>query len=143
VSTRDIVDGLRQTPLFAACSTRQLRHIAAQGTQHDYSPGAVLCKQGKPGNDFFVILRGQGEVTRDGKRLRTLGPGDYFGEVALLGRSLGKAPRTATVIATTEMRCFLLRKSDFRSVIYQQDIAVSLLHALVDRLPERATPHPL
>lgn len=110
--------------------------------EREYPSGAVLCRQGKPGDDFFVILEGRGGVTRNGKKVRALGPGDYFGEVALLGPPIGKALRTATVTASTPMSCFVLGKNEFRSVIYEEDIAVSLLHALVERLPERAIPHP-
>jgi CRP-like cAMP-binding protein len=142
MSTRDLVERLRNTPLFGSCSARQLRHIAARGVEQEYPSGAVLCRQGEPGDDFFVILEGRGEVTRNGKKVRALGPGDHFGEVALLGPPIGKSPRTATVTATTPMRCFILGKNEFRSVIYEENIAVSLLHALVERLPERATPHP-
>jgi CRP/FNR family transcriptional regulator, cyclic AMP receptor protein len=142
MAKRDLVERLKTIPLFAQCSGGQLRHIANRGAEVKYPEGAVLCKQGQPGDDFFVILDGKGEVTRNGKKVRTLGPGDYFGEVALLGPPIGKALRTATVTATTPMRCFILGKSDFRAVIYEKNIAVSLLHALVERLPERAMPHP-
>lgn len=142
MGNRDLVERLKNTPLFGGCSARQLRRIAARGTEHEYPKGAPLCRQGKPGDDFFVILEGRGEVTRNGKKVRTLGPGDYFGEVALLGPPIGKAMRTATVTATTPLRCFILGKNEFRSVIYEENIAVSLLHTLVERLPERATLHP-
>lgn len=139
---RDLVERLKHTPLFGGCSSRQLRHIAARGSEHEYASGALLCRQGKPGDDFFVILEGRGEVTRDGKKIRTLGPGDHFGEVALLGPPISRAMRTATVTATAPLRCFILSKNEFRSVIYEENIAVSLLHTLVERLPERAKPHP-
>ncbi len=142
MAKRDLVERLKNTPLFGTCSGRQLRRIAARGVEQEYPAGALLCRQGKPGDEFFVILEGRGDVIRDGKKVRTLGPGDYFGEVALLGPPIGKAMRTATVTATTPMRCFTLGKNEFRSVIYEENIAVSLLHGLVERLPERATPHP-
>jgi CRP-like cAMP-binding protein len=142
MGTRDLVERLKNIPLFSACSTRQLRHIAARGMEHEYPSGAVLCRQGTPGDEFFVMLEGRGEAIRDGKKMRALGPGDYFGEVALLGPLRGGTLRTATVTTTTPLRCFILRKNEFRSVIYEENIAVSLLHALVERLPERATRHP-
>jgi CRP-like cAMP-binding protein len=142
MAKRELVERLKTIPLFAQCSALQRRHIANRGAEIEYPEGSVLCKQGQPGDDFFVILDGTGEVTRNGKKVRTLGPGDYFGEVALLGPPIGKALRTATVTAKTPMRCFILGKSDFRAVIYEKNIAVSLLHALVERLPERAMPHP-
>src|SRR2546423_1920157 len=138
MAKRALVERLKNIPLFAQCSGGQLRHIANRGAEVTYPDGAVLCKQGQPGDDFFIILDGKGEVTRNGKKVRMLGPGDYFGEVALLGPPIGKALRTATVTATTPMRCLILGKSDFRAAIYEKNIAVSLLHALVERLPERA-----
>jgi Cyclic nucleotide-binding domain len=99
MAKRDLVERLKDTPLFGTCSGRQLRRIAARGVEQEYPASVELCRQGKPGDEFFVILEGRGDVTRDGKKVRTLGPGDYFGEVALLGPPIGKAMRTATVTA--------------------------------------------
>jgi len=133
---RTTADHLKAVPLFQWCSTRQLRRIAGPGREREYPEGALLCEQGKPGDEFFVILDGRAEVSRDGRRIRRLGPGDFFGELALL-RSLGdRVPRTATVKATTSVRCFVLPRVEFQELIYEQGIAASLLYALVWRLPE-------
>jgi CRP/FNR family transcriptional regulator, cyclic AMP receptor protein len=137
VSGRETAKWLKTVPLFTGCSARQLRQIAERGSEREYPSGKNLTEQGKPGDDFFVILEGQADVYRDGRKVRTLSPGDYFGEIALLS-VLKRSPRTATITARTPLRCFLLSKSEFRGVIYEQSIAVNLLHTLAQRLPPDA-----
>ncbi len=127
MSKREVVERLKGVPLFGGCSSRQLRYIAGRGWEQEYPLGSDLCEQGKFGDDFFVILDGQAEVTRDRRKVGVLGPGTYFGEVALLRPSIGRTPRTATVTAVTLVRCFLLSKNEFRTLIYEGNIAVNLL----------------
>ncbi|MGA9161464.1 MAG: cyclic nucleotide-binding domain-containing protein [Actinomycetota bacterium] len=129
MSKREVAERLKDVPLFRDCSSRQLRRIAGRGWERDYPAGSELCEEGKPGDDFFVILQGQADVTRRGKKVRTLGPGAHFGEIALL-KLLGREPRSATVTARTLVRCFLLPKAAFRDVIYEANIATNLLYGL-------------
>lgn len=136
MSKREVAERLKAVPLFRNCSTRQLRHIANRGWEQDYPPGGVLCEEGKLGDDFFVLLEGQAKVTRNRRKLRSLGPGDYFGEVALLNRSMYRTPRTATVTAHTPLRCFVLTKNRFRALIYEENIATNLLYGLASYLRE-------
>lgn len=126
----DLAGRLKGVPLFGNLSQRQLRRVASRGWEHAFPAGRVLCDEGRPGDDFFVILEGTAEASRRGRKLRKLGPGDYFGEIALLDN----ADRTATVIATAPLRCFLLGRSEFKSVIYEEDIAVKLLFTVAQRL---------
>lgn len=77
-----------------------------------------------------MILDGIAEVSRGSKKVRALRAGDYFGEIALLDN----AERTATVVATTPLRCFLLGRSEFKNLIYEEDIAVKLLFTMAQRL---------
>jgi CRP-like cAMP-binding protein len=134
MSARETAQRLSTVPLFEGCSGRQLRHIATQGHEATYAAGRSITEQGKLGDDFFVILEGTARVVRNGRTVNRLGPGGYFGEIALLLSLMERTPRTATVVADTDVRCFVLAKGEFRSVIYEQNIATNLLHTMARRL---------
>jgi CRP/FNR family cyclic AMP-dependent transcriptional regulator len=122
---------LRKVPLFAACDDKQLAFIATQVEELDFPAGHVLCRQGESGGEFFVILSGKADVTRDGRKIQELGAGDFFGEIALLDRG----PRTATVTSTSPMRSLVLGQGQFRNVLGQNAaIAVAVLEALGRRI---------
>jgi CRP-like cAMP-binding protein len=129
------VDRLRSVPLFGGCSDKELAFIASRADEVDLPAGKILTEKGKSGGDFFIILEGKAEVDApQGKR--TLGPGDFFGEIALIDNG----PRTATVKAATPMRCLVLGHSQFRDVLHQNgEIAVKILRAVTERL-RAATP---
>ena len=128
---------LRSLALFRGCTDKELEFIASRADEVDLPAGKVLTERGKSGGDFFIILEGKAEVdASQGKR--TLGPGDFFGEIALIDNG----PRTATVKAATPMRCLVLGHSQFRDVLHQNgEIAVKILRAVTQRLRE-ATPLP-
>ncbi|MHB8630526.1 MAG: cyclic nucleotide-binding domain-containing protein [Candidatus Limnocylindria bacterium] len=135
---RETITHLKAVPLFSTCTVKQLLLIGEHGWEQEYPAGHVLCAEGKRGDDFFVILDGSARASRKGRTLRTLGPGDFFGEIGLLDNG----ERTATVTATTPLRCFILRRSDFKAAIYAEDIAVKLLYAMAQRLRAEITlPH--
>ena len=124
-------EALRRIPLFASCSAHDLRFIASRAESRDYPAGATLCAQGEPADGFFVIVDGRAEARRDGSVLRTMGPGDFFGEIALID----EGPRTASVTSTSQLRCFVLGSQPFRDVLGQNaDIAVRILDAVTRRL---------
>jgi CRP-like cAMP-binding protein len=127
------IERLRSVPLFGGCSDKELAFIASRTDEVDIAAGRLLCEKGKSGGDFFVILEGRAEVDApQGKR--TLGPGDFFGEIALIDNG----PRTATVKAASAMRCLVLGHAQFRDVLHQNgDIALKMLRAVTERL--RAT----
>jgi CRP-like cAMP-binding protein len=129
------IERLRSVPLFASCTDKELSFIASRVDEVDIPAGQVLTKKGESGGDFFIILEGKAEVeAAEGKR--ALGPGDFFGEIALLDNG----PRTATVKAATPMRCLVLGHEQFRDVLHQNgDIAVKVLRAVTQRL-RAATP---
>ncbi len=134
VPIRESEQLLRKIPLFANCGPRQLRFIASRVEKREFAPGATLCTQGERGDDFFVVLDGVAEAWRDGQLLRTIGPGDFFGEIALLDGG----PRTASVKSTTILRCLVMGSGRFREVLQQNaEIAVQVLDAVTQRL--RAT----
>jgi len=131
------LDRLRPVPLFSGCTDKELAFIASRADEVDLPAGKVLTEKGKSGGDFFIILEGRAEVDA-AERKRTLGPGDFFGEIALIDNG----PRTATVKATTPMRCLVLGHSQFRDVLHQNgEIAVKILRAVTERL-RAATPLP-
>lgn len=124
-------------PLFSSCTDKELTFIASRVDEVDVPAGTTLCKKGESGGDFFIILEGKAEVdAAQGKS--TLGPGDFFGEIALLDNG----PRTATVRSATPMRMLVLGHAQFRDVLHQNgEIAVKILRAVTQRL-RAATPLP-
>jgi len=100
---------LRKVPIFIGLSDRQLKHLAKDSMGRRYSDGDTIVKQGDEGIAFFLILDGRAEVRRKGKRLAGLGPGDFFGEMALFDDE----PRSADVVATQPTSCLVLSKWEF------------------------------
>jgi len=124
-------EALRKIPLFASCSAHDLRSIASRAQTREFPAGATLCTQGERGDGFFVIVDGRAEARRDGSVLRSMGPGDFFGEIALID----EGTRTATVTSTTALRCFVIRSPHFRDVLGQNaNVAVRILDAVTRRL---------
>ena len=122
---------LKCSPLFEGLAKRQLALLARLTDDLDVPAGSVLCKEGQRGHEFFVIIEGEAEVTRGGKRLATIGSGEFFGEIALLERVV----RTATVTATTPLRFFVVSDSAFSSVLaIDPSIERKLLRTLARRL---------
>ena len=130
------VDLLATVPLFTGCSKKELRRIASLADEIDLRSGKVLTRQGAPGREFFVLLDGTVDVVRDGEHVATLGPGDFFGELALVSN----IPRTATVTATTPIRALVVVDRDFRRLLKEDaTIAVKVLGAMAERMPPAAT----
>jgi CRP-like cAMP-binding protein len=131
----ETVAKLKAVPLFQDCTGRQLRRVAELGHEDDIETGRVICEEGKFADEFFVILKGRAEVRERGRKRGTLEAGDYFGEIALLRSTLlDRSRRTATVTALEPLRCFRLGTSQFDVLLYEGDIAVKILRAVVKRL---------
>ena len=132
------VELLRKVHLFAGCTDKQLAFIATQVEDVDVPAGKVLCAEGQSGGDFFVVVSGNAQVDRGGKKLDAIGPGVFFGEIALIDQG----PRTATVTATSPMRLIVLGPAQFRDVLNADpQMARQLLYAVTKRL-RAAGPHP-
>ena len=127
------VEALKRAPLFEGLSRKELVQLARVTEDVEVPPGKVLCKEGQLGREFFVIVDGEVEVTRDGKRLATRTGGEFFGEIALLE----DIPRTATVTAKTPLRFFVLTRKDFRYLVNEnRNVERKVLRALVRRVVE-------
>jgi CRP-like cAMP-binding protein len=106
-------DLLKNVPLFSGMKDKELKRIAQAMTEKRVDAGEAVTEEGKKGVGFFVIQSGTASVTRGGDQKRTLGPGDYFGEIALIS----DVPRTATVTADTALTCWGLAPWDFRPLV--------------------------
>jgi len=125
------VEMLKNVPLFSGLDGRELDQIAATMRERQVAAGDVVLEQGAGGAGFFVVAEGEAEVTVDGGSVGTIGPGDYFGEIALLTGS----DRTATVTALTDMRCYGMTSWDFKPLVESNSaIAWKLLTAMAQKL---------
>ena len=123
---------LRRVPLFADLDGRELDEVVTSLKERSYSAGETVVSEGRPGIGFFVIADGEAVVSVRGEERARLGPGDYFGEIALIAES----ERTATVTAETDLRCLGLTSWEFRPLVERNgSIAWKLLQALARKLP--------
>jgi CRP-like cAMP-binding protein len=122
---------LKKVPLFADLDDRELEQIATSMRERRVAAGEVVLEQGAGGAGFFVVDEGEADVTVDGSPVGMVGPGDYFGEIALLTGS----DRTATVTATTDMICYGMTPWDFKPLVESNTtIAWKLLTAMAQKL---------
>ena len=119
---------LKQIPLFEKFSEDELRQIAPFAEQTSAEPGSVLVREGDYSYQFVAIEEGTAKVTRGGETLAELGPGDFFGEIGLLEKSL----RTATVEATSAMRLITLTGWDMARVEKAMPEAIEQLHRTIE-----------
>jgi cAMP-dependent protein kinase regulator len=111
---------LRSIELFADLSKPERRAVARQAAEIDVEAGKRLVSEGRFGYEFFVIQNGRAEVVRDGEHVADLGPGDFFGEMALLGN----AERNASVVASTQVTAMVMTDSAFRLLAHNMpDVA--------------------
>ena len=130
---QDLIDHLKNVPLFSRCTGRELRIVARHAEPVRLPAGSVLFSEGDQGDAFFVVLGGSAEVRKGkgGRRVNTLGPGDWFGELALLDA----APRSASVVAVEELEVAVLGARIFRTLLRElPSISERLLAALAGEL---------
>lgn len=131
MSTKRVMEELAKVPLFSDCSNRDLQTISRVVKDIDHRAGTVIAREGEPGVGLFVIVEGEAEVTIGGKKKATLGPGEFFGEIALLDGG----PRTATVTATTDVKLLGLTEWVFRGLMQEHpSIAIKTLQQMAGRL---------
>lgn len=129
---RAAADSLKKVPLFAGLDKHDLDVIASSMRERRYKAGDTVTKEGAGGVGFFVVEEGEAEVSVAGEtKPWTVGPGDYFGEIALINES----PRTATLTAKTDMLCYGMTAWDFRPLVETNSaIAWKLLSAMAEKM---------
>jgi CRP/FNR family cyclic AMP-dependent transcriptional regulator len=134
----DTVEALGRVPLLSGLDPKELKQLAGSFTERSFPADAVVVKQGdQRGIGFFVITEGAARVSADGKDLATLGPGDHFGEIALIGDRV----RTATVTAKTDLQTLVTTVWEFRAFVRNNpDAAWKLLEHLAGLLAEKQAP---
>ena len=124
---------LKQVPMLRSCSQEEIDHIADLGVAIIASEGQDIVRQGDVGSQFFVITNGSVDVSRDGDTVASLGPGDYFGELALFD----SAPRNATVTATAPTTLVSVSSGTFRDLLGEvSSLRDALLTGMAKRLHE-------
>lgn len=127
------IDLLKAVPLFSSCSQNELRAIAQLGSKIYPEAGAFLTKKGKVGHEFFLVLEGIAACRVGRREVRHFGPGEYFGEMALLYGGV----RTADVIATSEMVLLNLDAREFKTMLRASpEIGIKMLANLAERLSD-------
>ena len=125
------IELLQRVPLFSGLGRRELERVANSMKERRFHKGDAVISEGRGGVGFFVIDEGEADVTVHGEERAKLGPGDYFGEIALLTES----DRTATIMAETDMRCYGMTMWDFRPLVESNaSIAWNMLQALAQKL---------
>jgi CRP-like cAMP-binding protein len=133
----DVEETLAQVPLFSGVKPKDLQRLEKRMTERAFNEGDEITTEGKSGIGFFVIEHGNATVSVGGKIIRTLGPGEHFGEVALID----SGPRSATIVATTDLRCRGMSAWEFRPFVEEHpEVAWALLETLVGRLREAEDP---
>ena len=136
MATSKTAEHLAQVPLFSACSKKDLMLIAKAAEEVSVKAGKVIVEENQPGHEFFLILDGAATVRRNNRKLAALGPGQYFGELALLDRG----PRTATVTADTDMTLAVLGQREFVGVLEGvPGLAYKILAIMARRLRDADT----
>jgi CRP-like cAMP-binding protein len=127
------VDTLRNVPLFAELDERELEQLARQMHERRFPEGAEVTSEGAGGAGFFVIGEGNADVAVGGEHRTSIGPGDYFGEIALIDTGV----RSASITAATDLLCYGLTPWEFRPFVEEHPkVAWALLQTLARRLRE-------
>jgi CRP/FNR family transcriptional regulator, cyclic AMP receptor protein len=129
-SKKAYLEHLGRIPLFSACTSKDLEKIAKAGDEVVMPAGSLIVDQGQTGREAFVLMAGRATVRRNGKKVATIEPGAVIGELSLLDHG----PRTATVVADTDVTLFVISQRHFLGVI---DDVPALAHKLLASLASR------
>jgi CRP-like cAMP-binding protein len=117
--------------LFSPCAKHELRRIAALVDEIEAPKGKTLAREGDFGGEFFVVVKGTATAKRNGRKVGTIGPGSFFGELALLDQG----PRAATVTADSDMRLLVLTSRAFSSLLEDvPSVSRRILRGMAERL---------
>jgi CRP-like cAMP-binding protein len=124
-------DMLKEVPLFEECSKSDLAKIARIADEIDVAEGKELIREGELARQFFILTDGWAEVRRNGRKVNTLGPGDFFGEIGLITDRL----TSASVKTTTPARALVVTRASFKSLLRDSpNIQLKVLNALAQRV---------
>jgi CRP-like cAMP-binding protein len=125
------IDLIKRVPLFSKLSKARLNEVATIADEIDLPKGKQLTREGERGREFFVLIEGEAEVRKGGRRVNTLGPGDFLGEISLIT----KVPRTATVTTSGPTRALVITDRAFAQLIRESpEISHGVLEAVGERL---------
>ena len=125
------IDLIRRVPLFSSASKSELEEIASIADEIDLPEGRQIIKEGDSGREFIVLIEGTAEVERGGRKVASIGPGDFVGEIALIS----KTPRNATITTTSPVRALIITDRAFRQLLeHSPQIQIGVLQALAERL---------
>jgi CRP-like cAMP-binding protein len=123
-------DMLARIPIFTDLSRRHLNRLAADTDELAFSPGQIIVREGDPGEALFVVLSGEAKVTRAGRKVGEVVPGDFFGELS----AIDGGPRTASIVATTPVSLLRLFRRTLTSLIEDDPVVtVKLIDGMVRR----------
>ncbi len=135
-SKKSLVQHFAQVPMFVPCTRGELRTLAKLASETAVAAGTVLTEEGKPGQEFVIVLSGDATARRNGRKVATFTAGDYFGEIALL--DLG--PRTATITADTDMQLAVVGPAAFGQMLEDvPTLAHKIMRGLARRIREMDT----
>ncbi len=128
-----IAEHIAAVPMFCACTRRELHAISRLATEVEVPEGKVLTTEGEPGHEFMIVISGTAVATKNGQQVAAFGPGDFFGEIALLDPGL----RTATVVAQTPMSLAVVGQREFGEILDEvPTLAHKVMRGLAHRLRE-------
>jgi CRP-like cAMP-binding protein len=126
---------LRQVPLFAGCTKRELSEISTLADELSFPEGTTLITEGKQGHEFFLLVDGEVDVRMKGRKVKSLANGAFFGEMALVS----SLPRNATVTAVSPVRVLVVHEQAFRRLLRDSpSIQLKVMQTLADRAVENA-----
>jgi CRP/FNR family transcriptional regulator, cyclic AMP receptor protein len=129
--SKEVLEHFASIPLFARVSRRGLRAIATEADEFTVASGKAVVTEGEVGRHLYVVADGTVKVTRKGRKIATMGAGDFFGEMALIQH----APRNATVVAETETTLMALGSREFAALMAREpSVASAVMEAMADRI---------
>ena len=132
-SKKEVEDVLENVPLFAECSKKEISLLAGMVEEEEFEADAVLCKEGESGLGLSILMEGDVAVSIGGEHRRDMGPGSFFGEIALLDGG----PRTATITAKTPVRVLSIPAWTFNATLESSpELAVKMLREVTRRVRE-------
>ena len=130
------IELIKRVPLFSKLSKTKLKDVASIADEIDLPPGKNLTREGERGREFFVLIEGKAEVRKGERRVNTLGPGDFLGEISLIT----KVPRTATVTTSEPTRLLVITDRAFAQLLHDSpEISQGVLEAVGERLAHELT----